>query len=69
MAIEEGDCAVNVDAKYEFATERMNKRLAARSARRCHRRCFWTRPLGHKWKYVGGWHDECVGCGKTRWND
>lgn len=50
--------------KAQAAAERDAKRRAAKARRRWHRRCFWTRPLGHLWTYRTFGYRTCEACGK-----
>lgn len=61
------------EAKAAIDAERNRRAAAYRAQQRRQWRCFWTRPIGHR--YVNResenasrslWAD-CVGCGKSKW--
>lgn len=62
---------INVCAKIEAHIQQRSEKRERKEKRRKQRKCFWTKPLGHKYIYKGAptFLNECVGCGKTYQND
>ena len=62
---------VDVEAKRKKAEEDKKITLEIKEETRLHIRCFFTRPFGHKYKYVNssfGGYKKCVGCGRNKYD-
>lgn len=70
MKKEDSVAGISPSAKVEFDRQKRTFAEMRRATRARHRRCFWTRPFGHRWAMTGGgygWEDyRCVSCEKPK---